>query len=140
MNRELRYKFHSTTVEEWITSLPPKSGKHKIYGKLEKAFIRIFDKAAVSVSEITLIPVLDRILYNSSEKFPLLSKIKISKDRPDFSDLKKSLKKYDEKEIKTAFHYLLTEFLMVLGYLTGEQLTPLLHKEFNEFKKANHEN
>jgi hypothetical protein len=132
MSREIRYKFHSTIVEDWLSLLPVNSNKLKTFEFFEKAFNRVFDKASVSMSEITLSAILDRVLYNSAEQFPLLATLQIKNDCLNFTEFKKTLKKHSEKEMKDAFHYMLTEFLCVIGNVTGEQLTPLLHKELYE--------
>jgi hypothetical protein len=135
MSPEIRYKFHSSAVEGWMTCLPKDLKKQALVELFTSSFKRVLAKASVSISAVTLNPILDRVLYNSSEQFPLLATVKIDKEGLNFADLEKSLKKYDDKQIKRAFHYLITEFFYVIGNLTGEQLTPLLHKELNESSK-----
>jgi hypothetical protein len=95
----------------------------------ETMLTRLYGKAQVSVSDITLKAILDRVLHNSSSLYPLLSAIRIENSGLNFDELNINLRLYTEAEVKAAFHYLMTEFMFIIGKLTGEQLTPLLHKE-----------
>lgn len=135
MNREIRYNYHSKVVAVWIVKATEGMPDGKLIAFFEKTFLQLFRRTQVSVSEVTLFAILDRVLYNSTEKYPLLGIIQLNDSVLKFSDYGKVEKNFSAAEIKEAFQSLITEFLFIIGNLTGEQLTPYLHAEFNLITK-----
>jgi hypothetical protein len=134
MTRDLRYKQHSEQVAAWIDWSTSGLKKQHLAEHFEKTILALLNRAQPSVSDLTLAAILERVLYNSTEQFPLLQFIQIINGRWTLDPIQKKLENFDEIEIKKAFHYLITEFLFIIGNLTGEQLTPILHKELQKDK------
>ena len=135
MNRQLRYAYHSETIETWIQKSTGKLSSQNLSEFLELAINDIILKAQTSISEVTVLAILERVLYNSAERYSLLREVKIENDKLQFAMLHPSYKSYSNSEIREAFHYLITEFLFIIGNLTGEQLTPIMHDELKLIKK-----
>ncbi len=83
-----------------------------------------------SVSEVTLAAVLDRVLYNSSEQHSVLKGIKANGIKLNFA----GLKNVRNENMQDAFHYLITEFIYIIGNLTAERLTPVLYQVLEHAK------
>jgi hypothetical protein len=133
MKREDRLEHHSKFVSDWIRSATKGLLQEELLRTFEKAIDRLLAGTRISISEITMDAVLDRILDNCAESYPMMNQVFIEKTRFNFDDLRSEISKHRDEEIKSSFHYLITDFLFVIGNLTGEQLTPQLHLEL--FKK-----
>jgi hypothetical protein len=129
MKREDRLDHHSKFVSDWIRDTTKGLVQEELLLAFEKAFNRLLDGTRISISEVTMDAVLDRILDNCAESYPMMNQVFIEKTRFNFDDLRSELSKHHDEEIKSAFHYLITDFLFVIGNLTGELLTPQLHLE-----------
>lgn len=132
MNREFRYRAHGQIVAAWIEKNLADLSPAEMVESFEVFLHSLIRQTRTSISEVTLAAVLDRVLYNSSEQYPILKTLKQKNAQLSFSDLKSLDVDDDETEIKEAFHYLLTEIIFILGNLTGEQITPLLHGELDK--------
>ena len=129
MTRELRYKSHARTVSLWLQKFPATLTQEEFVGAIEKVFDQALEKTQITISEVTLSAVLDRILYNSAVKFPILNELKLDGAKLKFASLKRHVKSSSNSEIKAAFLYFFTEFFFVIGNLTAEHLTPILYNE-----------
>lgn len=120
---------HLIEVEDWFKKAAKNlSGKEKVL-LLEKAILATEERASLTLSHITLVVVLDRILYQAQEKFPILAKVSLQKHFLDFSLLEK---KQNAEETIAALTYLLVEILRVLGRLTAGILNKPLHSELKK--------
>lgn len=87
MNRELRYKYHSSAIKSWIDQVPRDMTNSKFLNQIEKNLNAVFEATQVSVSEVTLVAILDRVLYNSAEQYPLLKCVKLVGTSLIFSEI-----------------------------------------------------
>jgi hypothetical protein len=129
VNREIRYKSHAHAVGVWLQKISSSLTPEQFVNAIEEVFDNLLDKTQITVSEVTLSAVLDRVLYNSCVKYPILNELKLDDAKLNFGGFKKNLKSASQSEIKEAFQYFVTEFLFVIGNLTGEILTPMLYSE-----------
>ena len=136
MNRELRYTQHSQTIGNWVEKSTRALSKAEKIDLFEKSLLKIVSKCQTSLSEITLGAVLDRVLYNSSEQYPLLLSIHLKGVLLDFDHIRNHLDPVTDSEVNEAFHYLITELFFIIGNITAEQLTPLLLAELRTEKKV----
>lgn len=96
---------------------------------LEKALHIVIQRALQTLSPVTLMVVLDRVLHQSAEKFPVLSKVKIDDNNFNFNDLLHNDENHVSKDELAALRYLLVELLKVLGRITADVLTAPLREE-----------
>ena len=95
---------------------------------LEKAIHVIEQRALVTLSSITLEVILDRVLHQSVEKFPILSEVKLINKHPNFQELLNT-GNHKPEELVEALRFFLIELITVLGRITADILTAPLHKE-----------
>jgi hypothetical protein len=117
---------HSKAVEEWLKTCAQGLDSAQKILLLEKAIHAIEKRARITLSSITLLVVLDRILQNVKETFPVLDDVRIEKDSLSFPALEKN---HSPEEMVKALTLLLVELLRVLGRLTANILTKPLHME-----------
>ena len=96
---------------------------------LEKAIHVIEQRALMTLSGITLEVILDRVLRQSHEKFPVLSDVSLINKHLSFQELLHTGKNHKSEELIEALRFLLIEFITVLGRITADILTAPLHKE-----------
>ncbi len=128
--QDLRYKAHSRAVALWIENalLPDNElSSHVLVEEFEVLINSLMNTIRMSVGETTITAVADRVLYNSSEHYPVLMKIQLRDHGFDFTKMCDDASLKDLDEIKNAFHYFATELLFIIGKLSGGSLTPGLH-------------
>ncbi len=69
------------------------------------------------------------MLYNAAAEFPLLSTIKVEATGVRYDDLRERVGGLNSSELAEGMRFVLVEFLMILGNLTSDILTPALHSE-----------
>lgn len=96
---------------------------------LEKAVHVIEQRALMTLSSITLEVILDRVLRQSNDKFPILSDVKLINKHLSFQELLHVEKNHKPEELVEALRFFLIELITVLGRITADILTAPLHKE-----------
>lgn len=95
----------------------------------KKAFECIEKRTLRTLSSITLLVVLDRVLHQSKDKYSLLSELKIDQKGLSFDSLIHNINKHNSEQLIEALRYLMVELLTVLGSITADILSAPLHKE-----------
>ena len=117
---------HYNAVEHWLNLHVNDLTPIQQVLILEKAVHAIELRACKTLSSVTLTVVLDRILNQTKEKFPILSNATLEKK---FLSFKAVDKDQHAEETFEALVFLLVELFRVLGRLTADILTIPLHKE-----------
>lgn len=125
-------QIHRELVELWISQNFQNLSPDQRAEFFESAFEVIIRRTLKTLSSVTLQVVLDRVLFQGREKFPLLSDVKIEAAAFKFEPLIRNLKIYSSDTVTDALSYLLIELLGVIGTLTADILTEPLHKELLE--------
>lgn len=127
-----RNEIHRAQVELWekqnFQNLSPEQ-RAEIFGK---AFELIFQRTLKTLSYVTLQVILDRVFFQSREKFSLLSDVKIEPTGFNFDLLIQNIKSYNSEIVSEAQAHLLVEFLGIVGSLTADILTVPLHEELHK--------
>jgi hypothetical protein len=98
----------------------------------EQATGAIWRRADITLGEITLTAIADRVLHNAAEKFPLFESLEVGEKGVDCQGLLESLNDDDEGQLTEGIRFVLLEFLLVIGNLTAGVLTPALHSELDK--------
>jgi hypothetical protein len=122
---------HAAFVEAWLdeaakspTSLPPA----QLVSLFERAMGALWQRAHVTLGEVSLSAIVGRVLYTASEQYPILSTLKIEGTGIRFDEFRQGAVEQDG-DLPEVARFVLVEFLTVLGNLTDEILTPALHAE-----------
>jgi hypothetical protein len=123
-------KVHADRVAAWIAKsskgLPP----DQLVKLFEQAFTALWHRSRLTISTITLVAIMDRTLFNSTEHFPVLLALKVDKAGLSFDEFRKQ-SHLGEKDLIEAFQCLLIEFLTITGSISGEIVTPYLYDELS---------
>ncbi len=117
---------HSKNVEDWFKLNAKNLSPTQQILLLEKAINAIEERACVTLSSITLMVVLDRVLHEGQQKFQLLSQVTLDQH---FMNFKAVDKEKNTEETIAALTNLLVELFRVLARLTAHILAQPLHNE-----------
>jgi hypothetical protein len=98
----------------------------------ETALGALWRRAQVTLGDVTLTAIVDRVLYNAAEKFPLFSSLKVEPSGVRCQELRERAPSLRDSELREGIRFVLVEFLTVLGNLTAEILTPELHANLSK--------
>jgi len=120
---------HGACVNAWFEraarGLPPEQSLQA----LEHAFGAMWRRSRRTLGDVTLAAIVDRVLYNAAERFPILSSLTVDGDGLRFQELMIRAAGLNPAQVEEGIRFVLVEFLTVLGNLTAEVLTPALHAE-----------
>jgi hypothetical protein len=130
--RPFQEDVHAKNVEYWF-SLASKgmTPKDQVL-LLEKGIATVERRACQTLSSITLKVVIDRVLHETQQKFPVISDITLDEKFLNFSAMDKE--KYALEKVD-ALTYLLVELMKVLARLTANILNTPLNNELKKVTK-----
>ena len=118
---------HQQTVDAWLERVSGRSAV-ELLRACEAAFAALWQRTHLTLGEVTLAAVVERVLHSAKDHYPLLASIETTTSgvRCQSLQTQAGLRQGDVVE---AIRFVLTEFLTVLGNLTAQILTPALHAE-----------
>lgn len=119
---------HSAFVQTWENNTNTGLSKVNRARLFEQAIHAVEKRSCVTLSNITLLVILDRVLHNCTEKYPVLSEVFLGAHSLNFQKLQ-NLEDKKLDEFIEALRYLLTELLRILARITADILTIPLHSE-----------
>lgn len=119
---------HRNCVNTWMArgeGLSPE----QLLRAFEQALASMWRRAHRTLGDVTLTAIINRVLYNVSERFPLFSSLRLEATGLRCEELRDRVGDLLPRQLEEGIRFALVEFLTVLGNLTGEILTPALHSE-----------
>ncbi len=89
----------------------------------------LWKRAYLTLGEITLVSITDRVLSTTAEKFPPFKSLKVTPTGIDWQELLEQHEVLGKRKLAEGIRFLMAEFMMVVGNLTAEVLRPALHTE-----------
>jgi hypothetical protein len=124
---------HSRHVDKWITQAAAQDvSSEQLFQLFEQAMDALWNRAHLTLGDVTLTAVMDRVLYNASERFVPFESLKVEQSGIDCRELRERGEIFNCGDLREAMRFVLVEFLVVIGNLTGELLTPALHSELSK--------
>lgn len=120
---------HSDTVKLWRDGWAGTLSQEELVNLYERALDALWRRAHMSLGEITLMAIVDRVLHAGAEQFPPLGVLKVETSGVQFGELRLTAPGLDPATLDESLALLVAELLRVFGTLTGEILTPGLHAE-----------
>ena len=122
---------HAAHVEAWLDGAASKSlAPAQLVTLFDRALGDLWRRASVTLGEVTLMAIVDRVLYIASENYPVLSTLTVDETGICFNNFRQRVVPEDAN-LAEAVGFVLAEFLTVIGHLTDEILTPALHAELS---------
>ncbi len=122
---------HSKLIKEWEHTNANGLNSDQHVRLLEKAIRAIELRAETTLSVVTLTLILDRVLHESKDRYPLLSEAFIESNRLSFEKMHNHHK---SENLIEPIRHVLVELLTVLGRITADILTTPLNKELLKVK------
>jgi len=122
---------HTAFVDAWTASAARDLPVAKLVDLFDRAFAALWERSYLTLGEITLRAIVNRVLRSGREAFPWLHSIKVEPNGVSFKGLREDSVPLENANHAAALRFLLVELLTVLGNLTGEILTPELHDELS---------
>jgi hypothetical protein len=121
---------HERCVDAWLARVASGVDRDAHVDLLEAALAALWARANVTLGEVTLTAIVDRVLYNAGERFPALASLELD-DTGEISceGLRAAPEEAPADTLREAMRFALVELLTVLGNLTADILTPELHAE-----------
>jgi hypothetical protein len=123
---------HGACVDAWMERTAQGSPPDRLIQLFERAFSALWRRAHVTLGEVTLGAIVDRVLYYASERYPVLSSLKVESAGICCVELQERAGGLPRDQLAEGLRFILVEFLTVLGNLTAEILTPALHAELSK--------
>lgn len=121
---------HQAAVAAWCRRVETVRSVEARIHAFEAAFAAMWQRSHLTLGEVTLTAIVERVIHNASEQFPMLASLEV-----DGAGLRcERLRAHAglrEDQVLAALRFVLVEFLTVLGNLTAEILTPALHAELD---------
>ena len=119
---------HAARVDAWLERAAKDLSPENMVRLFEEASSALWARTKTTLGEVTLTAIVDRVLTDASEEFPLLAKVKIDPvEGIQWLGLREGWHTLPQAKVSEGIRYVLVEFLTVLGHLTAEILTPELH-------------
>jgi hypothetical protein len=119
-------------VDTWLQRSATGLSPDQLIALFEKALGALQIRILKTLSEVTLNAILDRILHQCQQQFPLLTEVKIEAHRISLTAVAREGTLEHPNEIRKAFRLFLIELLTVMGNLTAGILTKALYKTLSD--------
>ncbi len=130
MRRVISFReHHEAWVKAWMVRDTERSTSSERLAFFDQAFAALWGRANLTLGELTVSSLVERTLREAVKTFPRLSGLKVEVQGLEFRGLRAGASAACDGELTEALRFLLVELLAALGELTGEALTPLLHRE-----------
>lgn len=123
---------HSACVDAWMERAAAGLPSERLLQAFEQAFGALWRRAHVTLGEVTLYAIVDRVLYNTAERYPILSWLRVESTGLRCEELHEHAGGLPRDQLVEGVRFVLMEFITVLGSLTAEILTPALHAELSK--------
>jgi hypothetical protein len=120
---------HGACVDEWMERAANRMPSDRLLGVFDQGFAALWGRAHQTLGDVTLMAIVDRVLYVAAEQYPFLSALKVEPTGLRCQELQRHAGSVHRDQLAQAVRFVLVEFLTVLGNLTAEILTPALHAE-----------
>ncbi len=126
---------HERAVNAWLQGVAARSTE-ELLRAFEAGFGALWQRAHLTLGDMTLVAIVDRVLRTAKEQYPVLASIEATPSglccqRLQTLQTLQTLPGIRHGDFADAIRFVLTEFLTVLGNLTAQILTPALQAELS---------
>ncbi len=123
---------HAARVDAWRARLGDDVAAPALVHAFERAFGAVWRRAQLTLGDVTLVAIGDRVLHDAAEKHPMLRDVHLDLAGISCDDLHRRIDDLDRASLERAVRSVLVDLLAVLGRLTADVLTPPLHAALSE--------
>lgn len=123
---------HSACVNAWMEQAAKGLPAERLLQVFEQGFAALWGRANRTLGDVTLMAIVDRVLYIATEQYPFLSALQIEATGLRCQEIREHVRNLPRDDFEKGIRFILVEFLTVLGNLTAEILTPALHSQLSK--------
>lgn len=128
---------HNACVSRWMERAAKGLQPEPFVDAFDKGFAALWRRAHQTLGDVTLMAIVDRVLHNAVEVYPVLSTLSVDSNGLQCDELRKrAASSNDQHALEEGGRYVMVEFLRVLGNLTADILTRSLHAELDKLGGA----
>ena len=127
LNRSLNPE-HAKKVDEWISKSVVGLNHADQAQVFASAILALENRILLTLSSITWKAILERALFQSSERYPLLSEIKIETHGISIVGILPNLQSEQTNQLIDSFRFFIIEIITIVGNLTAEVLSEPLYR------------
>ncbi|CAN5842276.1 hypothetical protein BH11MYX2_BH11MYX2_10260 [soil metagenome] len=116
---------HRAVVSAWFLRTCAGRPNEALVHAFADAFSVLWARTYLTLGDITLTAIVDRVLHTAAEHYPPLACLAIVESTLELGDMANATTSHDE--LAEGVQFVLVELLTILGNLTAEILTPTLH-------------
>lgn len=116
---------HHACLKPWLDVAGGLDSTERGVGVFVVGFNAVWQRAQLTLGEVTVTAVVERVIHSAAEQHPVLSLLTPTKTGIDAHKLVGAA---DSQAIDAAFSLVLLELLTVLSALTADVLAPALHE------------
>jgi len=121
---------HQLTVDAWFERVVHLNSAEALIHAFERVFAALWERSHLTLGEVTLTAITERVLHTATERYPVLASIEITTSGLRCQSLR-TQQGLHLGEVTEGIRFVLVEFLTVLGNLTAQILTPALRSELS---------
>jgi hypothetical protein len=123
---------HDACIDAWLKRSAKGLTSDALVELFEAAFGALWTRTVITLGDVTLTAIADRVLFSAAEKFAPFSSLTIDpKSGIQTRGLRERADSMQNSDLVKGIRFVLVELLTVLGNLTAEILTPELHAELS---------
>jgi hypothetical protein len=123
---------HTNHVNTWMGKAAKDASSEQLLQLFARVMGALWNRAHLTLGDVTLTAIVDRVLYTAAERFPPFESLKVGPEGIDFQKLREKREEISERELAAGVQFVIVEFMMVIGNLTAEILTPALQAELSK--------
>lgn len=123
---------HAACVDAWLDRSAKDLSHEALLRLFEAGLNALWARTKITLGEVTLTAIAERVLHNASERFPVFASLEVEPASGiQGRELHARIGSVHNSQLIKGIRFVLVEFLTVLGNLTAEILTPELHSELS---------
>jgi signal transduction histidine kinase len=119
-------------IDAWLEQTTRNMSSRKIVAVFSSALTNFSRKASRSLNRLTLMAIVNRVLYQCKDHYPLLQGVRIDNTGFNFDQYKYQLEQAAPEELKESFRNFFIELFCILGDLTADVIHPVLEENSEE--------
>lgn len=125
---------HASCVDHWRRRLGDELDAVALIRAFERAFGLLWQRAQLTLGDVSLLAIGDRVLHDTVERHPVLEHVRLDVAGLSCEELQRQAPALEMAELERAVRSVLVELLAVLGRLTAGVLTPPLHAALSDYR------
>lgn len=118
----MSHEYHEEHINSWLDQADKSLSSERLASLFGETLENLSKRASLALNKTILMTIVKRVLVQSSEKFPVLARLKVESTGIPPEQFAELFRKVDSNELAEAFRFFMNQLLTVLGDLTADVL------------------